>query len=359
MSFVPDPTFAVDVAIRRWVLEACDTPEDGQIIERLRDIILTIAHAHLASSPSFQMHLDAEDLASEFLLDLRKKGNWKIRTKSGLAAEYRSWVTAFSSPAQHELWEIVSAALHDLARKNAAWRLDSPASDANSNNAVWTGVSGETGAVPCDITVFESAAHLIRNYAPPAARKWHGDGAVLPKVIAPKDAQELTLALLHAANGALRFRDLLEAFKRHVFTFDITGEIDADQSASPPSIHPAAMARFYDLAHDRAALIWDAAISAGGTDLLCDYFIPKHLEERSVALEGFGDPRRVHERLQRIVQLLRQHLTLNAAEALDVDDADAGFHGRFIVEAMHTLCEKCACRPGKAVTPALQTEETP
>ena len=351
MSFVPDPNFKLGEAIRRWVLEACDKDEDGPLIEQLREIILTIARAHLASGPAFQppRHLDAEDLAIEFLLNLRRQGNWKIRTKSGLAVEFRRWVTAFSTPAQHELWEIVSTALHDLARGNAAWRLDAPASDDNRNDAVWTSVAGTAGGTPCDLVAFEMAARGIRSYAPPAARKWYVEGSILSKVIAPKDAKELTLALLHAAGGAIRLRDLLEEFKRHVFAFDFGGEIDTDDPASPRSIHPAAMQRLYDLAHERAALIWDAASAISGTDLLCDYFIPKHLEERPVTLDGFGDPRRVHERMQRVVQALRQHLALNVAEALDVEDdaVDAALHGGFVREAMHILCEKCGCRPGK------------
>ena len=359
MSFVPDPNFKLDEAIRRWVLEACDKDEDGPLIEQLREVVLSIARAHLASSPAFQppRHLDAQDLAIEFLLSLRSQGNWMIRTKSGLAAEYRRWVTAFSTPAQHELWEIVSTALHDLARGNAAWRLDAPASDDNHNDAVWTGVAGVAGDAPCDLLAFEKAARLIRNYAPPAARKWCVDGAILPKVIAPKDAKELTLALLHAAGGAIRLRDLLEEFKRHVFAFDSSSEIDKDHTASPLSIHPLALTRIYDLAHERAALIWEATSAISGTDLLCDYFIPKHLEERPVILEEFGDPRRVYERMQLVVQYLRQHLALNLAEALDVEDDTVDtarygrdkvvVHGGFVREAMHILCEKCGCRPGK------------
>lgn len=354
MSSAPDPNFKIDEALRRWVLEACDKDQDKPIIERLREIVIAIARAHLASGPTVQppRHLEAEDLAIEFLLSLRRKGNWMIRTKSGLTAEYRRWVTEYSSPAQHELWAIVSTALHDLARENAAWRLDAPASENNHNDATWTGFEGPSGVTPCDPAAFEKTARHIQSYAPPAARKWHADDAILPKVIAPKDAKELTLSLLRAARGAIRFRDLHEEFKRHVFAFDIGDATDPDQTATPFSIHPAAMERIHDLAHERAALIWDGVATVSGTDLLCDYFIPKHLEERSVILEGFGDPRRVHERMQGVVGILRKHLALNVVEALDVaDDAvDAALHGRFVREAMHILCEKCGCRPGKATS---------
>lgn len=362
MSYVPDPNFSVETAMRRWVLETCDAPADAPLVEQLREIILGIARTHLASGPTFPppQHLEAEDLAIEFLLHLRKQGNWMIRTKGGLKIEYRRWVTAFSSPAYHELWEILSGAVHSLAKESQAWRLDAPAQENNRNDAIWTGVAGAIGTVPCDLVNFQKASQRIKNYAPPAARKWYGDDSVLPKVIAPSDAKELAFTLLHAAGGALRFRDLLGEFKRHVFAFEQGGEIDTDQSASPLSIHPAAMQRFHDLAHDRAALIWDAASAVQSTDLLCDYFIPKHLEERSVTLEGIGDPRRVHERLQRMVQSLRQHLALNVAEALDVDDhtVDAGFHSRFVIEAMHIICGKCACRPGKTAAPALPIKQT-
>ena len=363
MNHVPDPNFSVETAIRRWVLEACDTPSDASLVEQLRKITLGIALAHLSSGPAFPppQHLEADDLAIEFLLHLRKETKWMIRTKSGLKTEYGRWVTAFSSPAHHELWETLSGALHDLARKNLAWRLDAPASNNNHNDAIWTGVEGTGGAALCDLVAFQNTARRIKSYKPPGAGKWHVDDKDGPKVISPSDAKELALALLRVAGGALRFRDLLGEFKRHVFAFEQGGENDTDQSASPLSIHPAAMQRFHDLAHERAALIWDAASAGQSTDLLCDYFIPKHLEERSVTLEGFGDPRRVHERLQRMVQSLRQHLALNVAEALDVDDhaVDAGFHSRFVIEAMHILCGKCACRPGKTAAPALPIKQTP
>ena len=357
MSTPAVSSFAIDVAIRRWVLEACDKREDAPLVEQLRETVLAIARAHLASGPTFPppRHLDAEDLAIEFLISLRKQGNWMIRTKSGLATEYRSWVAAFSNPAQHELWAIVSTALHALARENAAWRLDAPASDDNHNDAVWTDVAGAASGRLCDLVVFEKAACSVRNYAPPAARQWSADGAITAKVIAPKDAKELTLALLQVAGGAIRLRDLLEEFKRHVF--DSGGEIDKDHPTDRLSIHPSALTRIYDLAHERVALIWEAASAISGTDLLCDYFIPKHFEERPVTLEGFGDPRRVHERMQLVVQILRQQLALNLAEALDVEDdavdtARYGkdkvvVHGGFVDVAMHILCEKCGCRPGK------------
>ena len=357
MNHVPDPNFTVETAIRRWVLEACDTPEDASLVEQLRDIILGIARTHLASGPAYPpaQHLEAEDLAIEFLLNLRKQGNWTIRTKSGLAAEYRRWVAAFSSPAQHELWKILSTALHSLAHENAAWRLDAPASKDNHNDAIWAGDPKAGVKAPCDLVAFEKAARQIESYAPPAASRWHRDGSVLPKVIAPKDAKKLTLALLHAADGKLRFRDLLDEFKRHVFAFDLGGEIDSNQSSSPPSIHPAAMQRFYDLAHERAALIWDAIGEIEGTDLFCGYFIAKNFENRAVTLKDFGDSRRVDERLERMERIMRHHLALNLGDALDIDDAavDASLRSAFIIEAMRILSEKCTCRPGKTTVPAL------
>ena len=356
MSFARDPRFSVDEAIRRWVLGNFEAPEDKVdelFLGGLHELVISIARTHLASGPTFLAphHLEAEDLASEFLLSLRRKGNRDIRTKSGLATEYRRWVAEFSNPAQHELWEIVSTALHALSRENAAWRLDAPASDANNNDAMWTGVAGTAGEMLCDIPAFERASHLIRNYSPPAARKWYADDAVLPKVIAPEDAKELVLALLRAAGGAIRLRDLLEEFKRHVFAFELGAEIDTDPSADSISIHPAAMKRLYDLAHERASVIWDAISAAEGTDLLCDYFIPRNLHQQAVTLDTFGDPRRVKEHLERrVVQFLCRHLALDVAESLDVEDdaVDHAFHSRFVVETMHILCKKCGCRPGKS-----------
>jgi len=354
MSFARDPRFSVDEALRRWVVGNFEVPDklDELFLGGLHELVISIARTHLASGPTFlaPRHLEAEDLTSEFLLNLRRKGNGYIRTKSGLATEYRRWVAEFSNPAQHELWEIVSTALHTLSRENAAWRLDAPATDDNNNNAMWTGVAGATGETICDLPAFEKAACFIRNYSPPAARKWYADDAVLPKIIAPEDAKELVLALLRAADGAIRLRDLLEEFKRHVFSFELGGEMDTDPSADSISIHPAAMKRLYDLAHERASVIWDAISGAEGTDLLCDYFIPKNLHQQAVTLDTFGDPRRIKEHLeQRVVRFLRHHLALDVAESLDVaDDAvDGAFHSRFAVEAMHILCKKCGCRPGK------------
>lgn len=348
------PEFDLGESINRWVLAENFTPEDGNLIQHLRETVLTIARAHLASGPTVQapQHCDAEDLAMEFLLNLRSRGNWMIRTKSGLTTEYRRWVTGFNSPAQHELWEIVSTALHGLARENTAWRLDASANEDNDNDAVWTGVAGEAGGMACDLVAFEQTARRIRNYPPPAARRWVADDEIQHKVIAPKDAKALTLSLLQAAGGAIRFRDLLEEFKRHVFAFDLVGEPSTQHEDDSHSVHPAAMKRAYELAHQRAAEIWDVVAGIEGTDLLCDYFIAKHLGERAVTLEGFGDPRRVHERMKRLVEILRHHLALNVAEApnSENDDVNSAFRRSFTLEAMHILCEKCRCRSGKAKT---------
>lgn len=363
MSFVPDPNFSVETAIRRWVLEACDTPGDASLVEQLREIILGIARAHLASGPPSPppQHLEAEDLAIEFLLHLRKQGNWLIRTKAGLKTEYQRWVATFSNPAHHELWEILSGALHDLARKNLAWRLDAPASNNNHNDAIWTCDAGVDGTALCDLVAFQKAARRIKNYEPPGAGKWHRESSVLPKVIAPSDSKELALDLLHSAGGAICLRDLFEEFKRHVFTFDLSGEEAAANNVSPLSIHPAAMQHFYDLAHERAALIWNAIAEVKGIDIFCDYFIAKNLENRSVTLKDFGDSRRVDEQNKRIVKILLKHLALNLLDALDVDQntVDSGFRSDFIIESMRILSGNCACRPGKTADPALPIKQIP
>ena len=349
MTFVPDPDFQIEEAIRRWVLEPCDTPEDKRRIEQLRETVIKIAHDHLESGPTFQpRHLDEEDLSDEFLLHLRKEGKWMIYTKTGLKCEYSRWVPAFLNPAQHELWEILSIALHALAVEDAAWRLDALSSEPNNNYAVWTGIPEPDGAHACDLPAFERAARRIPKYTPPAARKWHDDDDVVHKVILPDAAMELTLALLRAADGSLHFYDLFEEFKKHVWVFNDGG----DNKDAPYSIHPAAIQRLYPLAHERAGLIWNEILAIHGTNLFCGYFIPKHMDESSVILEKFGEPQRVSERIQDVVRILRQHLDLNMAEALDVDDnaVDASFHGRFVSETMHILREKCGCCRGKTAT---------
>lgn len=356
MSLAIDPNFSIEAAIRCWVLGDFGAPVDVSQVVQLREIILGIARSHLASGPTFSssQHLEAEDFAIEFLLNLRKQGNWKIHTKSGLKAEYRRWVSAFCSPAQHELWEILSNALHELSRQNSAWRLDAPASSNNRNDAIWTSVAGTASF---DLAAFQKVARSIKSYEPPAARAWHREGSVAPKVISPSDAKKLTLDLLHAAAGSIRFRDLLEEFSRHVFTFSLSGEDNTENRAIPAAIHPPAMQRFHDLAHERVALIWDAVSVSQCTNLLCDYFIPKYLEGCPVILEDFGEPRRVHERLKRMVQIIKEHLDLNVGEALDVDDVavNSGLRTGFLVDAMHILRGKCACRPGKTATSALPT----
>lgn len=354
-----DPSFDFPRALRTWVLGPCLTPEDIQLIAHLRQIAVELARNHLASKPIVTPpgYLDAEDLAGEFLDSLRKKGNWMIRTRGGLSVEYRRWVTRFTSPAHHEIWEIVSTALHELARAGVAWRLDASPEEENRNDAIWTGLPGDAGRKSCNLVEFETAARGVPNYPPPAARRWHDEGAAMPKVIAPKDARDLTRALLQAARGSLRLADLIEEFKRHVFVL-IVGPLENTSESVGQAIHPAALIRLFDLAQDRAELIWTETAEGGFTDLLCKYFIANHLQGRHVALEEFGDPRRVHERLQRVVTILRRHLALDVGEALDLEsaDLDTSFHSRFVIEAMHGILEKCGCLSGKPANPVLPIE---
>jgi hypothetical protein len=326
----------------------------------LREIAIEIARQHLAARPGVSppSYLEAEDLAGEFLQHLRLKGNWLIRTRSGLAMEYRRWVTRFSNPAQHEIWEIVSTALRGLGKTGQAWRLDAPLEEPNRNAALWSGSPPVEGQKICNPIDFEAAAQRVRHYPPPAARGWHAAGVAAPKVISPQDALELTLALLQAAAGPVRLADLVEEFKGHIFTLVLAPSETLPEEMGRP-VHPTAMLRLFDLACARAAVVWAEAAAQELTDLLCDYFIANHLLEQPVALEKFGDPRRVHERVRGLVAILRQHLALQVDETLDVEsaDLDINFHSRFVVEAMHELSGKCACRPGKTPASVLPKQE--
>lgn len=360
-SSTEDVPFDFGRALRLTAQGSWRTPEDIQLVAQLRQIAIKIARKHLDDKPTVSPpgYLDAEDLAGEFLLVLRKKGNWLVRSESGLVTEYRRWVTRFSSPAHYELWETVSAALHELARAGTAWRLDATAEEANKNDAIWTSVPGERGRQFCNLVDFENAARHVGSYPLPAARRQQGERTVKPKVISPKDAQELTLSLLNVAGGAIRLCDLIEEFKRHVFVLVIGPLVDPPE-ANVRTLHPGAIMRLFDLAYERAALVWAEVSEAEATDLLCNYFIANYVEERRVSLDEFGDPRRVHERLQRVIGILRNRLALDVNEALDVEseEIDTNLHSRFVVEAMHNLREKCGGLSGEMADPMLPIKQS-
>jgi len=346
----PEPS--VQEQIDCWIRGPWTNSHAERLIGALYQNVLGIARSHLNSRQETggTTKLEAEDLAMEFLLSIRKEGKWMIRTRSGLAKEYRRWVTSFSNPAQHELWKIVSTALHHLAKAGVAWRIDAPGDAPNDNSALWTGIDGPAGETPCDLDDFKNKASKIRHYAPPSASGYIEETTINHLVISPKDAKQLTSDLLNAAGGAICLRDLLGEFKEHVFSFEISGEVDEARETAPPSIHPASMERIYHLVNNRVDSIWLEVQDMKGTDLLCQYIIPKHVAEAHVTLGDFGSPQRVQERVVLIMGILKDHLALDSAEAFDVEvnAFDDTFKKRFQIQAIQILGEKCGCRPGES-----------
>jgi hypothetical protein len=204
----------------------------------------------------------------------------------GLKREFARFITRREDPAAHELWVSLSEAIHELRKKQEAWRLDDPTDESpNHNAAVWTQSNTERGQIPYDLERFERATESIETFYPPGARRWYEDGQE-PKIISPANAKKLLTLLLTAADGAISFHDLFDAAKRKVFVLkqvdasDGVKELNAEQTVA----HPDAQKRLLDEASRRAALIWDQLKKEGLTNCLCTYFLPKYLLGEKVTL---------------------------------------------------------------------------
>lgn len=324
-----------------WVGElSVDPAAYDAAVEALFTTTLRLAERHLGTLSERAVAMqEAEDLAHEFLVWIKREGNTAIENVNGLMRELKRFAARLRDPAQHELWEILSEALHKLFRSSKARRLDAPGDRPNRNDAQWVTTELENASTtPADLARFTEEAAALPIYRLRGSKRWYPEGKPLPKIISPIEAEELVAKLLVAARGVIRFRDLAEEARRHVFIFATTSQADPGEGRAGPVTHPDALLRLVPEAATRTERIWNEVLAEQLSDLLCGYFIPKHFRKEKTKLESFGASSTAGDRVKKLQRILARHLAIQPGQ--DGDEIEPLFR-EFVELVFERLASKC------------------
>jgi len=317
--------------------------ERGEIDELLYDLLCGLGYQLLQKrSEKDGLLEEAQSLAVEFIFHLRDKRKSNIQSAGHLSHELSKYLTQRDNPVSHEIWKFLSQALNELAKEGLAVR----ASDgANKQTVVWClkDHTGKPSAKPEEF--FRLAAHLPVYYP---KRK---DG----RLLSPSQAKELALKMLDLAGGPILMQDLhVEAVKHVIPPLQFAQPIDESPSSGEeegaPSHEladriPVHNLWFEEEASVRADKVWGQLNESGDGEVLCIYFIPKHLLGRSVKQSELGSEQRVSEAVQRIREIFRDILELSPLLEERRDTANGvaqEFISNLLGRIMEILIDFCA-----------------
>jgi hypothetical protein len=289
--------------------------EDRNLTEALYEAATKTAREILAADTTPGM--EAGDLATEFILWLSGQSGLNIRSHKALRLQMRRFWIRRNAPAAYELWEVLSTALHSLAKRGAVRRLDAPHETPNHNAAIWTSAPEERDEARLDHRGFLERAKALPRYPRSGKRPKNA------KILQPKEAEELALGLLKAAAVPAPMEVISKEAQQHVILPEIVeapeegdSEDDAPKGPPPPAApdRPSIVADELLLVREAehlAALLWDdpqcGRLSTNRVrELLCGFLVPNLLEDGGVPQGNFGSPQRVSEDLKEIYACLKR-----------------------------------------------------
>lgn len=253
---------------------------------------------------------EAHSLAIEMILHIRNKHLAHLQCAAHLEREMRKYLTRRESPAHHEVWKAISQGLLALESEGVAVR-QSTTGGANNQATEWC-LKGNEGRPPIPLEDFFKEAARLPVYHP--SRK---DG----RLLSPSQTKKLALRMLELANGPILMQTLHSEAMKHVVqtmaysetldggTADGEGET-ADISRDLADRMPILGYMLEEEAVARAEKLWGELEKSGDGQVLCLYYLPKHLLGRPVTGGEFGDPRRVSEAGKRIRYAFQQVLDI-------------------------------------------------
>ena len=285
---------------------------------------------------------DAEDLAHDFLIQLRQGHIGILESEAGLSTALRRFWNQSRDPAASELWETLSDALGSLGKEGKARRVDAPIGARNNNAAAWT-VHNDAPAAdhPSDLADFEKKAEKVRRVAPP--REKRRDLNFTHKVISPKEAKELTLTLLRCGNGWITMGELFSIFKAKVHLRIWVAPDEGTLEQVPDDHVVECDDRLRCLATELAPRIWLQFKEKRLDGLFCGYFAPKNLRGEKAAMKGLGNTSTVFDKNKDVVRILRE--CLHPDGILDGDNSR--WHSRLLLEVVEKLATFCESSSGK------------
>jgi len=333
---------AVARLVRRFV-------QDGDLSLELFEICHALA-ARILSSVDQQpneLHDRAEELALDFLLDLRSSGNYAVATKQSIKLLMSRFLTARDAPANHELWEIVSEVLRGLTKCRLVRRLDADLSEANTNWSRYSMFGPERDSRPFDEAAFEEAVAKIPWTCP--RRQANTQTTRTPRVLAPSMAKELILQLLEAAGAPILFKAIFEEVRKRVPLYKevpLTPDTDDQEAEGPPvpTADPDEYFWLYEESRRVTQRVWAGVEANGLHEVLCGYYLPKHVGGEKRTLQEIGKPQRVHEQVSKLKALLARELRIERCGP-ESDEFMYRALRRLTALVLDQLSEKCSENP--------------
>lgn len=337
--------------------QVCELIDKGVVRDDLYELLRRKAYVlldnRLRGASKGMLRDESHSLAIEMILHIRNKRLVNLQCAARLDREMRKYLTRRESPAHHEVWTALSRALLALESDGAAVRL-SAASGANSQNAEWC-LKGNEGMPPIPLENFFDEAGRLPVYHP--SRK---DG----RLISPLQAKELAVQMLKLASGPILMQTLHSEAMKHVVqtmayaeSLDDTMDEGEEEAVGVSRIladrMPVLGYILEEEAVTRAGILWSGLEKTGDGQVLCLYYLPKHLLGRAVTGGELGDPRRVSEAGKRIRNAFQQALDLSptlverqeaaAADRRDPSGGDLpGVHTRLLGRISEILMQICS-----------------
>lgn len=279
----------------------------------------------LLGASSGRLREEAHSLAIEMILHIRNKRLSNLQCAAHLEREMRKYLTRRDSPAHHEVWKAISQGLLALESEGEAVR-HSTTGGANSQATEWC-LKGNEGRPPIPLEEFFKEAARLPVYHP--SRK---DG----RLLSPSQTKELALRMLELANGPILMQTLHSEAMKHVVqtmayaeTLQSGAEDAGDQAPISRELADRMPVLGYLLeeeAVERAGTLWKELAESGDDQVLCLYYLPKHLLGRPVTASDLGTPQRISEATQRIRKAFQKSLDLTPTLAEQQEAAAAERH---------------------------------
>jgi hypothetical protein len=247
-----------------------------------------------------------EDLANEFLLDIRRTGNTLLNGLGGVKRQMAR-LLAKSNRASAELFDIARNALKALKTRGEAFERRG----SRVNEDLWWGSqeAGRSKACYEENLIYEDALSGMEPLPPPAH-----EGR---RLVSPARARAFVRDLLARMGCPVQMSLIQAAFCRKTSVLSVSTNADKDGAGAleeqkndvGDEAHEVAFSytekMLVDQFHTRGEKIGARLCHENLCATYIRYYYPKNIEGRKVTLKQFGDYRRLSEKGLKITKILR------------------------------------------------------
>jgi len=278
------------------------------VFSNFYEVIKKAAASVLAGKKGTALHLTADDLANEFLLNVREKRNTLLNGQGGVKM-HMARLLANTNQASRELFGIARQALKGLKTEVRAFERSGP----SLREDLWWSPDSAGGTPPCldeeADTRYREALADIEPLPPPA-----NEGR---RLVSPRRAKAFAFGLLQAVKCPLPVRLVHDAFCQKAGVLVVTTVSGRPGGTSEEQDDDSDVGEREDSApfsYTEKMLLEQIQIRGGEIgERLCredlctayvQYYYPKNVEGRKVTLSQVGNFRRLSEKSLKISKIL-------------------------------------------------------